>query len=89
MKAGICLYKPINRSTESTDINEECLRNIANFGNHLISLLVRVYIIRAKNIKLKDKRNIFNPFFSVSVNSNKISDVENHLPKTTNPIFGQ
>ncbi|XP_030306340.1 dysferlin isoform X6 [Calypte anna] len=51
--------------------------------------LLRVYIIRAFNLQPKDPNGKCDPYVKVSVGKKSISDQENYLPCTLEPVFGK
>uniref|UniRef100_A0A8C2TLC7 Dysferlin n=1 Tax=Coturnix japonica TaxID=93934 RepID=A0A8C2TLC7_COTJA len=51
--------------------------------------LVRVYIIRAFGLQPKDANGKCDPYVKISVGKKSISDQENYLPSTLEPVFGK
>uniref|UniRef100_A0A5F8GS56 Dysferlin n=1 Tax=Monodelphis domestica TaxID=13616 RepID=A0A5F8GS56_MONDO len=51
--------------------------------------LVRVYVIRAFGLQPKDPNGKCDPYIKISVGKKSVSDQENYIPCTLEPVFGR
>ncbi|KAF5288241.1 hypothetical protein FQA39_LY04009 [Lamprigera yunnana] len=59
------------------------------FLNEPTEFLVRIYCVRAINLRPKDVNGKSDPYLYVLMGKQKVKDVENYVPKQVNPIFGR
>ncbi|XP_057672230.1 otoferlin [Diorhabda carinulata] len=57
--------------------------------NHPVRYLLRVYCIRALNLRPKDLNGKSDPYIILSLNKQEINDKEHYIAKNVNPVFGQ
>uniref|UniRef100_A0A8D3CGY4 Dysferlin, limb girdle muscular dystrophy 2B (autosomal recessive) n=1 Tax=Scophthalmus maximus TaxID=52904 RepID=A0A8D3CGY4_SCOMX len=57
--------------------------------NGLEECLVRVYVIQARGLQPKDANGKCDPYVKISLGKKTISDHENYVPCTLDPVFGK
>ncbi|XP_043953482.1 dysferlin isoform X9 [Gambusia affinis] len=57
--------------------------------NGIEDCLVRVYVIQAQGLQPKDANGKCDPYVKVTVGKKSISDHENYIPCTLDPVFGR
>ena len=58
-------------------------------SNGLIKVLIRIYVVLAKDLHPADLNGKADPYLVVKLGSKTINDVENYIPKQLNPVFGR
>ena len=56
--------------------------------SRLTPCLVRVYIIRGRELQAKDPNGKADPYVSIELGKQKVSSRENYIPNDVNPYFG-
>lgn len=57
--------------------------------NGLVKVLVRIYMVLAKELHPADLNGKADPYLVIKLGNKTINDVENYIPKQLNPIFGK
>ncbi|XP_067937439.1 otoferlin-like [Watersipora subatra] len=58
-------------------------------SNDPVKVLVRVYVVLAKELHPADLNGKADPYLVIKLGSKTINDVENYIPKQLNPVFGK
>ena len=58
-------------------------------SNGPVKVLVRVYIVLAKELHPSDMNGKADPYLVLKLGAKTISDSENYVPKQLNPVFGK
>ncbi|XP_017311712.1 otoferlin isoform X2 [Ictalurus punctatus] len=90
-KGSVCVYKlPLSEEITKEpgfDPNMGMFQNIPN--NDPISVLVRIYIVRATNLHPTDLNGKADPYVVIKLGKTDIRDKENYISKQLNPVFGK
>ncbi|XP_045510224.1 otoferlin-like [Colias croceus] len=93
LKAGLAIYRwPPPDNTDAVSPSGVDLKK-GYFDDHPkndpAKFLVRVYIIRAMNLKTKELTGKSDPYTVVSCGKKHFGDRSNYIPNTLNPVFGK
>ncbi|XP_045464673.1 otoferlin-like isoform X3 [Harmonia axyridis] len=88
-KGAIKVYKwPLPAdSLETRDLTNGYFQGLPS--NEPIRVLVRVYIVKANDLHPQDLNGKADPYVVLQLGSKRISDKENYVSKTLNPVFGK
>ncbi|KAF4082507.1 hypothetical protein AMELA_G00152170 [Ameiurus melas] len=90
-KGSVCVYKlPLSEEITKEpgfDPNMGMFQNVPN--NDPISVLVRIYIVRATNLHPTDLNGKADPYVVIKLGKTDIRDKENYISKQLNPVFGK
>ncbi|XP_050516741.1 otoferlin-like [Diabrotica virgifera virgifera] len=92
-KGSIAIYKyPLNDDNDYVFANGIPLEKsyFDNYPeNNPLRYLLRVYCVRAINLRPKDLNGKSDPYIRLKLNQKEIVDKENYIPKSVNPVFGR
>ncbi|XP_013885844.1 fer-1-like protein 6, partial [Austrofundulus limnaeus] len=89
-KGRFCLYKL--RDDEAGNEITDTSQFVVSRGippNHQVQVLIRVYIISAKNLHPSDPDGKADPYIVLRLGKQEIKDRDNYIPKQLNPVFGR
>ncbi|XP_062864131.1 otoferlin isoform X2 [Trichomycterus rosablanca] len=88
-KGSLCMYKVSDDMSREMgiDSNMGMFQNIPH--NDPISVLVRVYVIRATDLHPADINGKADPYIAIKLGKSEIKDKENYISKQLNPLFGK
>ena len=58
-------------------------------SSHPIRVLVRVYVIKAKDLHPEDSNGKADPYVVLNLESESTSDKDNYVPNQLNPVFAK
>ncbi|XP_038216703.1 otoferlin-like [Zerene cesonia] len=93
LKAGLAIYRwPPPDNTDAVSLSGVDLKK-GYFDDHPnndpAKFLVRIYIVRAMNLKTKELTGKSDPYTVVSCGKKHFGDRSNYIPNTLNPVFGK
>ncbi|KAI5610946.1 otoferlin isoform X12 [Silurus asotus] len=90
-KGSLCMYKlPLSEEITKEpgfDPNLGMFQNIPN--NDPLSVLVRVYIVKATNLHPTDLNGKADPYIVIKLGKTDIRDKDNYISKQLNPVYGK
>ncbi|XP_062857468.1 otoferlin isoform X2 [Trichomycterus rosablanca] len=90
-KGSLCIYKlPISEEITKEpgfDSSMGMFQNIPH--NDPISVLVRIYVVKATNLHPTDLNGKADPYLVIKLGKTEIKDKENYISKQLNPVFGK
>ncbi|XP_066277223.1 dysferlin-like isoform X3 [Branchiostoma lanceolatum] len=69
------------------DLPPRMLGNLPGTGAE--ECLIRVYIVRGMDLQPQDQNGLSDPYIKIKLGKKKISDRDNYIPKTLDPVFGR
>ncbi|XP_061563482.1 otoferlin isoform X2 [Cololabis saira] len=90
-KGSLCMYKlPLSEEVTREagfDPNMGMFQSIPH--NDPISVLVRVYVVRATELHPADINGKADPYVVIKLGKSEVKDKENYISKQLNPVFGK
>ncbi|KAF7690384.1 otoferlin isoform X1 [Silurus meridionalis] len=90
-KGSLCMYKlPLSEEITKEpgfDPNLGMFQNIPN--NDPLSVLVRVYVVKATNLHPTDLNGKADPYIVIKLGKTDIRDKDNYISKQLNPVYGK
>ncbi|KAM6915644.1 otoferlin isoform 5-T5 [Xenentodon cancila] len=90
-KGSLCMYKlPLSEEVTREagfDPNMGMFQSIPH--NDPISVLVRVYVVRATDLHPADINGKADPYVVIKLGKSEVKDKENYISKQLNPVFGK
>lgn len=74
-------------SLETRDLTNGYFQGLPS--NEPIKVLVRVYVVKANDLHPQDLNGKADPYVVLHLGNKKISDKDNYVSKTLNPVFGK
>ncbi|CAH1391702.1 unnamed protein product [Nezara viridula] len=92
IKAGVSLYDwPAEDkvSVEGFGLEQGIFPPLAKELNAVISIVIRVYIVRGHKLHSKHRYGKVDPYIIVSIPSHTINDIKQVIQQDSNPVFGR
>ncbi|XP_041424830.1 myoferlin-like [Xenopus laevis] len=84
-KGSFCMYK-IPKDPDAP-LPPQYFRELPDSGPQ--ECIVRVYIVRGIDLQPKDNNGLCDSYIKLTLNKNVVTDRENYVPNTLNPVFGR
>eukprot|EP00058_Branchiostoma_floridae_P024963 XP_002610453.1 hypothetical protein BRAFLDRAFT_124267 [Branchiostoma floridae] len=69
------------------DLPPRLLGNLPGTGAE--ECLIRIYVVRGMDLQPQDQNGLSDPYIKIKLGKSKISDRDNYIPKTLDPVFGR